>query len=280
MPSIKALRISVSLPNAHFRVIHSNSPCKTYPLPPYSTVIGFLANILGDKDKINQMLDETFALGILAKHKYLTREYTWLRNLSPASHRSRFCSNTNRKWQELPEHPGGQSPMVVEVLNQVQVYLYLCHSNSSLLQELQQNITAPEKWFSHLHLGRSEDWAMVESANMIDLSVSNSVEDLKEAGSYYQWMPDSKHTFGLNDKICNEEYNELYKKIQGNAVLVTSRYELVKISHSKGKSGEIRNFAHVPAQLCCCPVPFLNNFSLPSLLTDTQVSTPVYMALI
>jgi CRISPR-associated protein Cas5t len=280
MPSIKTLRISISLPNAHFRVIHSNNPSKTYPVPPYSTVIGFLSNILGDKDSIKKMIEETFALGILAKYKHLTCEYTWLRNLSGNSHRSRFFSNTNRKWQGLPEHPGGQSPVIVEVLNQVEVHIYLHHSNPLILQKLQQNITAAEKWFSHLHLGRSEDWVIIESISQIDLSVSNTAKELREARTYYQWVPDPKYTFGINAGICPKEYTELYNKVQGNAVLVTSIYRLVEIPYGDSEFRLIRNFSHVPARLCCCSIPFLTNFRLPNLFTDTQLSTPVYMALI
>jgi CRISPR-associated protein Cas5t len=280
MTSIKTLRISISLPNAHFRIIHSNNPSKTYPVPPYSTVIGFLSNIIGNKDIIDKMIEETFALGILAKHEYLTREYIWLRNLSANSHRIRFSSNTNRKWQGIPEHPGGQSPVIVEVLNQVEIHIYLHHPNPLILQKLQQNITAPEKWFSHLHLGRSEDWVMIESINQIDLSVSNTAKDLREARAYYQWVPDPKYTFGINAGICPKEYTELYNKVQGNAALVTSIYRLVEIPHGGSKFRLIRNFTHVPARLCRCSIPFLNNFRLPNLFTDTQHGTPIYMALI
>lgn len=279
MSSIKVLKVSIAMPNTHFRVIHSNNPCKTYPLPPYSTAIGFLANILGDKDIIHEMLKESFALGILSNYEYITQEYTWLRNIEASSHRSRFCSNTNRKWQGVPEHPGKQSPVVIEVLNQVQVYIFLYHPNKQILQKLEQNIVSPEKWFSHLHLGRSEDWAVIESAGLTELSVSNAIEVFKNAGKFFQWMPDPKHTFGINDLISHSEYGELYEKIQGNAVLVTSTYKLKEVLKNN-RPIIIRNFDHIPARLCCFPVPFLNNFTLPALLTDTQMGTPVYMALI
>jgi len=77
----EALRLKVFLPSAHFRVMHSSDPRRTYPVPPYSTVIGFLANILGDREKIQEMLSGGLALGVLGQHEYITREYTWLHNL-------------------------------------------------------------------------------------------------------------------------------------------------------------------------------------------------------
>lgn len=277
MDPINVLRIKASMPNAHFRVIHSGNPRKTYPLPPYSTVIGLLCNILGNQSKIDEMLRGPLALGILSRHAYVAQEYTWMRNLSSGAHKERYVQINNRSWQEIPEHPGGQSPIKIEVLNEVENLIYVYHPKPSVLEEIRANITAPEKWFSHLHLGRAEDWVMVDSAEKAVLMVSARAEDFKNSSSYYQWMPVPNSTFGLNRYINQELYTELYQKTQGIAVLVTSTYRLNTTPYGKGL---IRNFSHIPARLCCASIPFLSSFRLPELFSDQEEGVPVYMAIV
>jgi len=41
------LRLQLYQPHAHFRIPFSYQRRHTYPIPPYSTVIGFLSNLLG-----------------------------------------------------------------------------------------------------------------------------------------------------------------------------------------------------------------------------------------
>ncbi len=276
--SIEVLKIEISMPNAHFRNIHSNKPLKTYLVPPYSTVIGLLANILGKKESIETMLKGDLVLGMLSRHEFLTREYTWLRNLHQLNHRNRYGSVSNRNWQEVCEHIGGQSPVSVEVLNEVSLALYIYHSNPVLLETIQNNVTAPEKWLSHLHLGRAEDWVMIDSVSMFALKTSDNPADLRNSNQYYQWMPEPALAFGLNIHIDEKQYKELYQKIRGPATLVTSIYELVGVPYQGGKDGIIRNFKHLPARLFCSPLPFLHDFTLPTVFTDPKLNTPIYMA--
>ncbi len=283
--SVDVLKLQISAPNAHFRVVHSSEPQKTYPVPPYSTIIGFLSNILGDKEYIESMLNGDLALGILSKYNYITREYTWLRNLHPAAHIKRFGSQGNRFWSEVSEHAGGQSPVSIEVLNDVHLALYIYHPNSALLEMLQKNIVCPEKWYSHLHLGRAEDWAAVNSVSVISLILSNSPADLRNSSQYYQWMPEPAFTFGIGDYINEKHYKELYHKIQGPAMLVTSIYNLVKVPYMEKKGTRvitrndiIRNFKHVPTRLTDSPIPFLDDFMLPTVFTDPKLKTSIYMA--
>lgn len=266
------------MPNAHFRVIHSSDPRKTYPVPPYSTIIGFLANVIGNMQQIEVMLQGDLALGALSRYDYITREYTWLRNLLAKQHKRRFGSTSNRVYQDVTEHIGGQSPVSIEVLNDVQIILYVYHSNPVILTLLQENVVAPEKWFNHLHLGRAEDWAMVNSCASVTLPVSNSPADLRNADQYFQWMPETASALGVGSYVEEQSYKELYHKTQGPAVLVTSVYERVRVPYKGTEGGIIRNFQHVPARLCSAPIPFLSDFTLPTVFVDPELSTPVYVA--
>lgn len=278
--NLKVLKIKITAPSAHFRVIHSNDPRKSYPVPPYSTAIGFLANILGEQEKIQKLLSVPFGLGILSRYQYISREYTWMRNMAPIAHKNRFISIDNRIWQEQIEHPGGQSPITVDVLNEVEIFLYISHPNTDIISCFKKNINKPEKWLSHLHLGRAEDWAIIEEINITELFVSNAGKDIRNASRYYQWMPEPKYAVGLGEHINPKDYIGLYKKMQGNAVLITSLYQLVEVSYKDNKNKLIRNFDHIPGRLCSSQVPFLDSLQLPALFVDEEIAVPVYMCLI
>jgi CRISPR-associated protein Cas5, N-terminal domain len=47
MSSLKTLRLKIYQPQAHYRVPFTYQRRHTYPIPPYSTVIGLLCNVLG-----------------------------------------------------------------------------------------------------------------------------------------------------------------------------------------------------------------------------------------
>jgi CRISPR-associated protein Cas5t len=277
---IKVLRISFTAPSAHFRIIQSKNPHRTYPLPPYSTVIGILANIIGCPEKIQEMLRHPFALGILCSYGYITREYTWLRNLSSKSHKKRYARTDLREWQGMVDHPGGQSPVVVEVLNDVTLTVYIHHFQQDIFSTLLTNIDQSENWLNHIHLGRSEDWAIPQEAKMVELNVSSRPYDLSGAEGYYQWMPDPKYCF--SQESIMDDYNLLYKKMQGSVCLVTSIYFLREINNHNdtGKATVIRDFSHIPARVVNSQVPFLEELSLPQLLCDPELHVPVYLTLI
>lgn len=275
MKQIKVLKVHLSAPSGHFRIIDSNNPQRTYPLPPYSTVIGLLANILGKEKLIDEMLSRSFSLGIASRYDNVSLEYTWLRNISKSSHIGRFLLPENRSYNGLREHIGGLMPTNIEVLNDVNLYIYINHPNKKILNALMENASLPERWISHIHLGRSEDWACIETINFQPLPVSNKPKDFCNAPQYFQWLPRQESALGSDSYLSAGQYESLYNKMQGNIILVTSLYKLVKVPYSERC---IRNFVCIPARLTNNPVPFLDDLTLPGLFVDKELNIPVYMA--
>lgn len=270
---MRSLKIKLQAPSAHYRIPHSSNPHSTYPVPPYSTVIGILCNILGDKDIIAKFLEEDFGMGMLSRYETLTREYVWYRNLDLEQHKSRYTTVLNRHWQERPDHPGGQSPVSVEVLNGVWLNIYLIHQ-PHFLQKIAENLQHSEKWLSHIHLGRSEDWAVPIEAKMIDLESSQDPAMTRNSGQFYQWLPRPEYCWKDNDL---EAYTEFYKVCKGTVNLVSSKYKYVRPLSgelSPGSAGAIRNFSYTKAKVSCAPVPFLRY----AFRVDAEEYCPVYFA--
>ncbi len=96
MQPIKALKLKIYQPSAHYRVPFSYQRRFTYPIPPFSTVKGLLCNLLGITDQNYGDFVEGLHIAVLGRYESLTREYTWFRNLSKKSHIDRFHTVSNR----------------------------------------------------------------------------------------------------------------------------------------------------------------------------------------
>ncbi|MDK2888378.1 MAG: CRISPR-associated protein Cas5t [Thermoanaerobacter sp.] len=273
------LRLYFRAPTAHYRVPFTYKVRHSYPIPPYSTVIGMLCNVLGDREAINRFLNQPFGIYIAGKYQTLTREYTWLRNLGSKSHSSRFYSNNSRYFSQFAEHPGGQSPVVLDVLNDVETIIYLTHPDSHILIRLQENLFHPERWINHLHLGRAEDWVVPESTNWVRLLPSEKADIAWTADrGYYFWLPHPEETWKLGEWGDRQEYTELFDKIMGSPQLVCALYSKVKVRNEKGRSWEIRNFNHVRTKLCRGQIPLVQFGRLPRVMVDPEFLLPVFPA--
>lgn len=162
---MKVLRIKLYQPNAHYRLPFAYQRRHTYPLPPYSTIIGFLINALGIWDQRDNFYNEgikKLKISLAGKFDSKITEYIWFRNMSKEAHKSRFGYIENRQINGTVEHPGGQSPMRIDVLNDVRLLLYLGHEKIEVLERISKEISNPINRLEILHLGRAEDWIVLE----------------------------------------------------------------------------------------------------------------------
>lgn len=177
-----ALRLVLYMPQAHWRVPFAYQRRHTLPLPPFSTVIGLLCNMLGIRnlrgdgapcrcsrctqvyqslsqqgpngenradphDDINAILYHELVnhleLSIAGTFKTKTTEYTWFRNLNVKSHEQRFGSPTNRVLDFTVEHPGGQQPVLIDILNDVHLIIHIgsAHNCRCFLELLEYAFT-------------------------------------------------------------------------------------------------------------------------------------------
>ena len=116
---MEVLKINIYQPQAHYRMPFTYQRRHTYPIPPYSTILGFLCNILGIKnyngnggpneEKFDKLKKTKIA--ICGKFEIKTTEYTWFRNLEKDSHIKRFGTAENRFVNGHIEQIGGQTPV-------------------------------------------------------------------------------------------------------------------------------------------------------------------------
>ncbi len=204
--NMKLLRIIIQQPNAHYRIPFTYQRRHTYPIPPYSTVFGFLINLLGIYHQESSDYSEIkkLKLSIAGRFEDKTTEMIWFRNISESAHKDRFIDIQNRKLSGNFEHFGGQSPMWIDVLNNVEIILHLFHENEYFLQKIYNNILNPQTRLEVLHLGRAEDWIIIkELPKFLDLNDLNYRRLDKNFG-YFFWIPEkiyhyNSYSINFND---------------------------------------------------------------------------------
>ncbi|AFN74054.1 crispr-associated protein cas5 family [Melioribacter roseus P3M-2] len=198
------LRIKIYQPNAHYRLPFAYQRRHTYPLPPYSTVIGFLINAMGIWDQRDSFYKEgirELKISLAGKFDSKITEYIWFRNMSKKAHFGRFSYLENRENNGTVEHPGGQSPMRIDVLNDVHLLIYLGHEDIDVLKRIREEISNPINRLEILHLGRAEDWIVLEEEPKLIDDSQIAYERYGGNFKYFFWIP-RKFYIRENESWC------------------------------------------------------------------------------
>jgi CRISPR-associated protein Cas5t len=236
-------RVNIVQPTAHFRVPFTYSRRHTYPLPPYSTVIGLLANLLGIRGQNDPAFVRLLHLKIALAGRFesKTTEYLWFRNLSVAAHKTRFGSTQIRSLQGVAEHPGGQMPVRVDVLENLTLWIWLAHEDRDFLRSLHDAFTTPRPR-DVLHLGRAEDWLILEEVGPVTaLQEMLGVDRFGGATPWFHWIPEHPYIPGeLHEEFGEKLPARTWPEYGGLRQRITSFYRI--------ESGR-RNFIWVDVKL-------------------------------
>lgn len=265
---MKILRISIYQPQAHYRIPFTYQRRHTYPIPPYSTVIGFLCNALGIDDQKSENYQQLKEIKIAIAGKFAAKitEYIWFRNLSLKKHIDRFGYVENRFVGGHIEHIGQQSPMRIDVLNDVFLIIYLAHNDAVFLDEIRKTFENPVRRLEVLHIGRAEDWIVLEEKPKMldDDSICYKRRDANYG--YFFWIPQRLYLNGsqkMNDS--------LFEKVAGLLYNLTTFWEVVDFETTFNRHGE-RNFEFMRTKL---NDGLLKNEEF---LIDTEFNLPIFLA--
>uniref|UniRef100_A0A7V1EI12 Type I-B CRISPR-associated protein Cas5 n=1 Tax=candidate division WOR-3 bacterium TaxID=2052148 RepID=A0A7V1EI12_UNCW3 len=241
---MRVLRLKILQPTAHYRIPFTFARRHTYPIPPYSTIIGLICNVLGIENQTDENFEKLkngLSLAIYGKYESLNREYVWYRNLNKEAHKSRFSFPENRIIDQMPEHPGGQIPTRIDVLENIRLLIYIKHSDEKLLEEMKNALENPQKRIYPIHLGRAEDLVIFETIDIVELKNEKNLLYGKVKNYDFTWLVDSERGRKYLDTVLNcEAYREFFNKVQGSYHLITSFYKIVE---------GIRVFEHIPVKL-------------------------------
>lgn len=200
----KIIKIKTFQEKAVFRVPYSMEVIETYPLPPYSTVLGLVHNVLSSSTTINDI-----NISVQGKYENLIREYV-----------------SYYKYEE-GKNDGKRYPIIITSLIELELIIHIKMPNEELHKKLFESFLNPPYF---LYLGRPEDL-------IIEIKVCEceeiELDPLKtEKGGI---------SLPYNSYIPFEIAQDL--ELDGIPYLIPSYYQLSTGLTKKGKSKEIfRNF--------------------------------------
>jgi len=259
------LRLHIYQPQAHYRVPFTYKRRHTFPIPPYSTIIGFLCNACGvdDQDKeiyINCI--KQLKISIAGKFKLKNTEMIWYRNLSKKAHKGSYGTIDIREKNGNIGHIGGQSPIHIDVLEDVELYVYLYHDNEQQLKNLNQQLINPTNRLQVLHLGRAEDWIVYKSEPKI-LDDSDLEKKRRDANyGYFFWIPEKILKINNTPEID-------FGQIDGNLFRLTTFSKIEGYNEHHNHTGK-RKYSYIKAKLSDGEI-----FGQ-SLLIDKELSLPIF----
>lgn len=265
---MKFIRLQIYQPQAHYRIPFTYQRRHTYPIPPYSTVIGFLCNLLGIDDQKKRLYTELKKLKISIAGKFVTKttEYIWFRNLSKDSHVKRFGYVENRTVGGHIDHIGGQSPVSIDVLDEVRLVIHLAHEDISVLQQITSATESAPARLEVLHLGRAEDWIVFEKRPEI-LGLEVLKPKRRDANyEHFFWIP---RKMLLSNGVSNGVSD--FEKHDGLLYNLTTFWEVAGFAVTQNRHGQ-RQFEYMRTKL---------NDGLiagQTILFDEEVNLPVFLA--
>jgi len=236
---MELLKIRVQAPIAHFSIPFSVSERRTYPIPPFSTAIGLICNVLAKKEEIDKFLSsERLAMAITGSYEEMVTEYNWYRCFQKGSHKNRFGYIENRQINDEVEHIGGQMPMRVHTLHNAFFDVYV-KSSREILTMIVNSFQQPQKWLSHLHAGRAEDVIENISVEIISADVGKVFRI-----DSYTWIPCPEDAY-----LADSNYAELFSRVQGTLHKIATVYSVKENN---------RVFGFVRAKLYSGGLPMVN----------------------
>lgn len=264
---MKVLRIQIYQPQAHYRIPFTYQRRHTYPIPPYSTVIGLLCNVLGidNQEKDDYMQLKKIKLSIAGRFETKATEYVWFRNLSKRSHIDRFHYIENRFINGHIEHIGGQSPVSIDVLNDVQLVIYIGHESGDFIEKIKSSIENPAHRLDVLHLGRAEDWIVFDGRPEV-FDISEFTVKKRDANyRYFFWIPEKISTRNEKEQISSPF--DTFEGLLYNLPTFSTVQDFEKTYNRNG----VRSFSYIKAKL---NDGIIRNQTF---LFDDQLNLPIFL---
>lgn len=208
---MKAIRIHLRQDMVNYKKPASFQLKETYPLPPYSTVIGMVHNLCGFKEYKPMQVSVQGKYFSKVNDLYTRYEFKNAMKYEAARHQLK-----------VGEYGIGQGVATAELLVDVELLLHIVPEDQSLVEEIYNAIAEPKEYPS---LGRREDLAVIEKVKIVNLTQKEIEDQIPAYKDYYAYIP---YEMLQED---NERVN-LTHKVQGVAhsgtrFKLTKNYELV-----------------------------------------------------
>lgn len=212
---MKAIRLKIFQNLVNYKLPTSFQLKETYPLPPYSTVIGMVHNACE--------FTEYVPMKVSVQGKYHSK-------VNDLMTRYEFKPGMNfdksRHQLNVDGFGIGRGVSTVELLSEVELLIHIVPENQELVEEICEKLTYPHEYLS---LGRREDLIVFgELPKIVEVEEIELEEDLSIKNSYSAYIP---------IEILKEEAVKIGSKegvkISGTVYKLTKDYEIKNYGTAK-----------------------------------------------
>ena len=212
---MKAIRLKIFQNLVNYKLPTSFQLKETYPLPPYSTVIGMVHNACE--------FTEYVPMRVSVQGKYHSK-------VNDLATRYEFKPGMNfdksRHQLNVDGFGIGRGVSTVELLSEVELLIHIVPENQELVEEICEKLTYPHEYLS---LGRREDLIVFgELPKIVEVEEAELEEDLSIKNSYSAYIPigilkDEAVKIGSREGV----------KISGTVYKLTKDYEIKNYGTAK-----------------------------------------------
>ncbi|MFA9378766.1 MAG: type I-B CRISPR-associated protein Cas5b [Lachnotalea sp.] len=172
---MKAIRFKIEQELANYKVPTSFQLKESYPLPPYSTVIGMI-HYLCDYKEYKEM--QVSVQGYY--HSKVNDLYTRY-EFKPG-----YKFEKGRHQLEIDGYGIGKGVATIELLSEVEILIHVIPEDESLFDEIEHNLRLPRAYPS---LGRREDLVVIKDVKIVEINWKEKGERRKIPRNYSAYIP-------------------------------------------------------------------------------------------
>lgn len=161
---MKGIRVELEQIFASYCIPGSFQLRETYPLPPYSTVIGMVHNACGFTEYVDMDVSVQGGFASICNEIYKRYEFTPFYKYEPPK-------KNRERHQAYYIHNGVKYGITIgighiELLTDVHLLLHIVPKDQSMVEKIYQGILYPKEFLS---IGRSEDTVRINSVEVVDI---------------------------------------------------------------------------------------------------------------
>lgn len=225
----KAIRLELYQNLVNYKKPTSFQLKETYPLPPYSTVIGMVHSLCGFEEYVPMQVS------IQGKHYSKINDLYTRYEFAGASfeekrHNIKIMSKEDGKYYGLI-----RGVSTVELLVDVKLLIHIVPEDQNLVQVIYDSLKNPKEYMS---LGRREDLAVIENINIVN--VKKTLMDNSKKLNYDAYIPVSLFDkYSIDAKGTIYSLNKKYDKINIKKDVEIRKWEKVKVIHGVANKNEV-----------------------------------------
>ena len=172
---MKGIRIKIYQEVANYKKPTSSQLKESYPLPPYSTVIGLVHNLCRFSEY--QDMDISIQGKYHSKHNDLYTRYEFQPGMKYESGRHQL---------KVGDYGVGRGVATAEILSDIELLIHIVPKDQNLIETIKTSFEFPREYPS---LGRREDILTIQEVKTVNINENELDEDMILRKNYNAYIP-------------------------------------------------------------------------------------------